>query len=666
MTTDPLPRCLKCGGEPMLQEVTYGMFQHFSMRCHDCGASTGNRDFSLQAIQEWKRMNGPDENEWVTLRDPNHVIRECDWLNHRTGGRWNRCSMTAGYKIHNYPDYNFRCRRKDLPPQAEPVKPEPPQNKYVGHICRLRNGDVTDGPVERRKGGGYCLSAKHKGVLRSWNEHGLHDESKPADHPLNIVGIVKDQKPVHPMCAAMAQADKPIRCETVSEFVAALCEDNGDTGSLKMEPAGGPGYAGLTDLKADLLTVTCPVTGEMVKLTVEGRKFFSPWMNPDGTFKNKVPVVPMEECRFMQRDEPVFKGDLFWNINLQEWRYSSHWMSHMYGKQGTPTEALGPYIRKINDTILDNGDNPNCGPAEPVEPQPITRTTLGLAMRHVHNIVANWADHEPEQIGGMLLCAMPEAKADFLLSIIDTQPGGMPPISSEGAQSHGVTTPATPTAAVGAYATVAVCAFCGQPAGCFGQYADHDKGFACDECCGHGNEDGWCVDIETLKASCIPVAPPEPVADAELPELTAEERAVFDAIPADAVSHWKNGEMWDGSKWVTPEPEAPPVHCGGPYVAREVFERMKRELDAGTEYHSHYVNNIDKALGQPRHGGDLLTNHMRAIEQLEAVLEAATAVIKAASIGDQQFISCLRIEPTERTTRLRAALVALGDVLREV
>ena len=23
--------------------------------------------------------------------------------------------MTVGYKIHNYPDYNCRCRRKDLP-----------------------------------------------------------------------------------------------------------------------------------------------------------------------------------------------------------------------------------------------------------------------------------------------------------------------------------------------------------------------------------------------------------------------------------------------------------------------------------------------------------------------------------------------------------------------
>lgn len=40
-----------------------------------------------------------------------------------------------------------------------------------------------------------------------------------------------------------------------------------------------------------------------------------------------------------------------------------------------------------------------------------------------------------------------------------------------------------------------VCALCGNVATCFGQYADYDKGFACDSCCGHGNEDGWCMTI---------------------------------------------------------------------------------------------------------------------------------------------------------------------------
>lgn len=38
------------------------------------------------------------------------------------------------------------------------------------------------------------------------------------------------------------------------------------------------------------------------------------------------------------------------------------------------------------------------------------------------------------------------------------------------------------------------CAHCGKPATCFGVYENPEGpiGFACDDCCGHGNEDGWC------------------------------------------------------------------------------------------------------------------------------------------------------------------------------
>lgn len=39
------------------------------------------------------------------------------------------------------------------------------------------------------------------------------------------------------------------------------------------------------------------------------------------------------------------------------------------------------------------------------------------------------------------------------------------------------------------------CETCKKPATCFGTYEQSDAwGFACDECCGHGNEDGHCVD----------------------------------------------------------------------------------------------------------------------------------------------------------------------------
>lgn len=40
------------------------------------------------------------------------------------------------------------------------------------------------------------------------------------------------------------------------------------------------------------------------------------------------------------------------------------------------------------------------------------------------------------------------------------------------------------------------CDMCGKPATCLGAYeSEENLGFACDECCGHGNEDGWCVQV---------------------------------------------------------------------------------------------------------------------------------------------------------------------------
>lgn len=41
------------------------------------------------------------------------------------------------------------------------------------------------------------------------------------------------------------------------------------------------------------------------------------------------------------------------------------------------------------------------------------------------------------------------------------------------------------------------CAHCGKPATCYGVYEDNAKPIerACDGCCGHGNEDGWCEPI---------------------------------------------------------------------------------------------------------------------------------------------------------------------------
>ena len=47
------------------------------------------------------------------------------------------------------------------------------------------------------------------------------------------------------------------------------------------------------------------------------------------------------------------------------------------------------------------------------------------------------------------------------------------------------------------------CAFCDKPATCFGAYEGYeDAERACDECCGHGNEDGRCWPITTSCGEC--------------------------------------------------------------------------------------------------------------------------------------------------------------------
>lgn len=483
-STKPLPRCRKCGGEPILKsEPTYfwGPPQH-RMFCSSCGNGSQRYCFDSEiiAIQEWKKMNQTDENEWVMITDPKHVVRQCDQLSDY-GTQWYGPSDLTGALGKTFGTCGFRmlrCRRKDLPPQAEPVKPVHP-------MCAAM-ADAAFVPLMHEQADG-TICTKSGTIIVPLPDGTLHETA----------GYIVDLKPASP----------------------------------KMASAGGPGYAGLADLKEDLLTATCPVTGQVVKLTREQQEFFAPWMGDDGTFKCNVPLVPKDGYRFIPRDEPVIEGDLIWYINAQEWEASRLWKKDP-PRQSTPDSIIGPYIRKITAAIIDNGDNPNCGSVKPVkrgelhpvdasklpsipqevladrsdwreqaaawselvnwccrngfepwdnrysgltelqtlaqwildlkaaankqphvpeklvEPSPITRTTLGLAMRHVHNIVANWADHDPEQIGGMLLMAMPEAKADFLLNIIDNQLVGMPPISPDAAQDHDLTSPATTTTSV--------------------------------------------------------------------------------------------------------------------------------------------------------------------------------------------------------------------------
>lgn len=42
------------------------------------------------------------------------------------------------------------------------------------------------------------------------------------------------------------------------------------------------------------------------------------------------------------------------------------------------------------------------------------------------------------------------------------------------------------------------CVYCGEPATCFGSYEGSAACPACDECCGHGNEDGSCRSLDEI------------------------------------------------------------------------------------------------------------------------------------------------------------------------
>jgi len=51
-------------------------------------------------------------------------------------------------------------------------------------------------------------------------------------------------------------------------------------------------------------------------------------------------------------------------------------------------------------------------------------------------------------------------------------------------------------------------------------------------------------------------------------------------------------------------------------AAQAEVERLKGELDAGTEYHARFSSKVDAALGSPRYSGDLLSNIVTGITTL--------------------------------------------------
>jgi hypothetical protein len=54
------------------------------------------------------------------------------------------------------------------------------------------------------------------------------------------------------------------------------------------------------------------------------------------------------------------------------------------------------------------------------------------------------------------------------------------------------------------------CVFCDGPATCFGRYEHQQQQttFACDQCCGHGNEDGHCRQLVNTILEALSEASP--------------------------------------------------------------------------------------------------------------------------------------------------------------
>ena len=65
--------------------------------------------------------------------------------------------------------------------------------------------------------------------------------------------------------------------------------------------------------------------------------------------------------------------------------------------------------------------------------------------------------------------------------------GGRPPVQD-------MTQETATTAAILAHLKAATCIGCGAPAACWGTSEGQKRvDPMCDECCGHGNKDGWCT-----------------------------------------------------------------------------------------------------------------------------------------------------------------------------
>lgn len=142
------------------------------------------------------------------------------------------------------------------------------------------------------------------------------------------------------------------------------------------------------------------------------------------------------------------------------------------------------------------------------------------------------------------------------------------------------------------------CSHCQQPAACFGRYEGARHGFACDGCCGHGNEDGWCVQLSDLGARWDAVEARAEAAEAALATAEAKladlERTIADLshpnirgaqarVRGDVIAalekHSKDAlhERGQGAAWV--RYAAAVVRALGPVRTAADIAREQREAD---------------------------------------------------------------------------------------
>lgn len=133
---------------------------------------------------------------------------------------------------------------------------------------------------------------------------------------------------------------------------------------------------------------------------------------------------------------------------------------------------------------MGKGDKPVAGRSEEIA---AIECVMGCGLRHVFGAPVGWeeADQKQEEMGidSRGVCAECRGAqertplAELLLERLAASVGQGP----------------RPRPGGGGSGSDPRCSHCGNLATCFGSYeSPWNFGYGCDDCCGHGNEDGWC------------------------------------------------------------------------------------------------------------------------------------------------------------------------------